>query len=602
MNPTLLKYYSQELQHLREMGGEFAEAFPKVAARLGLERFECADPYVERLLEGFSFLTARVQMKLDAQFPRFTQHLTELVYPHYLTPTPSMAVVQLQPDLSNPALGDGVAVPRGTAMHSLLDKVGSTRCEYRSAHAMTLWPLSLVSASYFSFGGAIGGVDAELPPNLKAGIRLRLRVGGGLAANQLKLDTLQLHLRGSEGIPERLYEQLLAHVAAVLVLPTQRPVDWHARLPDDALRPVGFDEDEALLPPSRQSFQGYRLLQEYFAFPQRFLFVELAGLNTALRRCEESEFELLLLLDRHDPQLEQGLNGSHFALHCTPAINLFPRRADRIAISDEQFEYQVLADRTRPLDFEVYRVESVSGYQAGNATPQPFLPFHCARDHRPGSAEAFYQLRREPRLPAETPRRQGARSSYLGSELFIALVDAAEAPGQGELRQLGLELLCTNRDLPLQMPVGVGAADFTLETELPVTALRCLAGPSQPRPALADGAISWRLLNHLSLNYLSLLESDPQAGARTLRELLGLYCLPHDMAAQRQIDGLRSIASRPVTRHLPSKGPISFGRGVELTITFDDDAFEGAGPFCWGRYCSVSSPSMYRSIALPKPW
>src|SRR5258708_25935801 len=187
VNPELVKYYSQELQHVREMGSEFAQVFPKVAARLGLETFECADPYVERLLEGFSFLAARVQMKIDAEFPRFTQHLAELVYPHYLAPTPSMVVVEMQPDMTHPSLADGFAVARGTALHGTLDGESSTRCEFRTGHALTLWPIGLVEARIVTYTGALPGVEHALPAGVKAALRLRLRAASGLTFNRLGL-------------------------------------------------------------------------------------------------------------------------------------------------------------------------------------------------------------------------------------------------------------------------------------------------------------------------------------------------------------------------------------------------------------------------------
>jgi type VI secretion system protein ImpG len=447
MNPDLIKYYSQELQHLREMGGEFAREFPKIAGRLGLESLECADPYVERLLEGFSFLAARVQLKIDAEFPRFTQHLAELVYPHYLAPTPSMAIVQIQPDLSSSSLADGVQIPRGSALRSVLDRNGSTRCEYRSAHELTLWPLEIAEAKFFTHAGSLGGADATLPAGIKAGLRLRLRATGGLKINQLKLDRLVLYLRGTDGLPTRIHERLLGSVSGVVVMPVKRPAAWHRELPATSVRPVGFAEDEALLPLSRQSFQGYRLLQEYFAFSQRFMFVAIEGLQPAFRCCADTEIEVVVLLKRADPHLEQSLGAANFALHCTPAVNLFSRRTDRIALSDEQFEYHVIADRTRPMDFEIYQIETVTGYSAGAGGEQPFEPFYHARDlgaaYRAG---AYYQVRREKRLPSSRQSERGPRTSYLGSEMFIALVDAANAPYRADLRQLGLQVLCTNRD------------------------------------------------------------------------------------------------------------------------------------------------------------
>lgn len=597
MNPRFLRYYSQELQHLREVGGEFARDYPKIAGRLGLDGFECSDPYVERLLEGFSFLAARVQLKIDAEFPRFTQHLSELVYPHFLAPTPSMAVVQLQPDLGNPALQKGFVVPRGSAMRSVLGKDDNTACEYRSAHQLTLWPIDIAEAKFFTYGGKDGATGAQLPPAVKAGVRLRLR-STGAAFRDLPLDRLCLHLRGADDLPVRLYEKLVAGVEGVLVTPATRPAAWHHLLPKAALRPLGFDEDESLLPSGRRTFRGYRLLQEYFAFPQRYHFIELAGLRAALRQCADKEVEVTILLGRADAQLEKTIDASHFALHCTPVINLFPRRADRINVSGEQFEYHVLVDRTRPMDYEVFQVESVTGYGSGAGAEQAFEPFYTARDigalHQ---QKAFFQIRREPRVVSQRQRRDGPRSSYIGSEAFISIVDAAEAPYSADLRQLGLSVLCTNRDLPLSMPIGVGKTDFILDAGAPVTALRCLAGPSQPHPSFAEGSAAWRLLNQLSLNYLSLTDTDAEQGALALREMLALYCHRTDLNAQRQVEGVRSIASRAVTRRMPSPGPITFGRGIEVTVTLDDAAFEGTGAFLLGgvlseffaQYVSINS-------------
>ena len=586
MTPRFLRYYSQELAHLREVGGEFAQDFPKIAGRLGLDSFECVDPYVERLLEGFSFMAARVQMKIDAEFPRFTQHLSELVYPHFLAPTPSMAVVQLQPDLTNPALQKGFLVPRGSAMRSVLGKGDNTACEYRSAHALTLWPIELVEAKFFTHGGNQAGLNLQLPPSVKAGIRLRLR-STGAAFKDLPLDRLCLHLRGTEDMPVRIYEKLLGSIEGVMVTPVGRPAAWHSILPKTALQPLGFDENEALLPSGPRTFNGYRLLQEYFAFPQRYQFVELSGLQAGLQHCPDHEIEITILLRQADPQLEKTLDSSNFALHCTPVVNLFQRRADRINVTGEQLEHHVLIDRTRPMDYEVFQIESVTGYGTGPDAEQTFMPFYTAKDI--GSLhqdKAFYQIRREQRVVSQRQRRDGPRTSYIGSEAFIAIVDAAEAPYSSELRQLGLSVWCTNRDLPLSMPIGIGKTDFILDAGAPVTAVRCVAGPSAPHPSFAEGSMAWRLLNQLSLNYLSLLDSDPAQGAVALREMLALYCHPVDLNAQRQVEGVRSIASKTVTRRMPSPGPITFGRGIEITVTLDDAAFEGTGAFLLGGVLS----------------
>ncbi|MDD1605578.1 MAG: type VI secretion system baseplate subunit TssF, partial [Methylococcaceae bacterium] len=380
MDPRLLKYYNQELQHIREMAGEFAQEFPKIAGRLGLDSFECADPYVERLLEGFAYLSARVQLKVDAQFPRFTQHLLEMVYPHYLAPTPSMAVVQLKPDLMEGSLNEGFLCPKATALRSQIHKNEQTACEYRTAHDLTLWPLELVSAEYLSGAGMVANLGAPSLQGLKAGIRLRLKATAGLKFNQLNLDTLPLYLRGVGELPMQIYEQLLANTIAVVVQPINRPVTWQHLIKNSAIRALGFDENQALLPYTPRSFQGYRLLQEYFAFPERYMFVELTQLQPALQQCADSELDIIILLNRHNPQFVNAIDASHFALFCTPAINVFPKRVDRIQLNQQNADYHIVPDRMRPLDYEVYQLTEVIGLGSNDDDKQPFLPFYQANE------------------------------------------------------------------------------------------------------------------------------------------------------------------------------------------------------------------------------
>jgi len=251
------------------------------------------------------------------------------------------------------------------------------------------------------------------------------------------------------------------------------------------------------------------------------------------------------------------------------------------------------------MDLEIYQVEEVTGF--GPGLEQSFMPFYCAKDIQPQRGKkydkAFFQVRREKRQISDRQYKRGPRSSYLGSETFITIVDANSAPYKSELRQLGLSVLCTNRDLPLSMSLGLGKTDFILDADAPVMSARCIAGPSQPRASVAEGAMSWRLINHLSLNYLTLVDTDPNKGAAALRELLELYCPAGDINAKRQIDGVQSIQSTRITRRMPSPGPIAFGRGLQLTVTMDDSAFEGAGAFLLGgvleqffaQYVSINS-------------
>lgn len=583
MNAKLLRYYERELAHLREVGGEFARDYPKVAGRLGLETYACADPYVERLLEGFSFLAARVQLKIDAEFPRFTNHLLELVYPQYLAPTPSMAVVQLQPDMGEGSLASGFKVPRDTALHSQLGKGDQTACEFRTAHDVTLWPIELVEARYFACGAHVAGVDLSRLGGVKAALRLRLRVGAGLTFSDLSLDNLPLHIRGGDAMPSRILEHLLAQAVGVLVMPVQEHVDWHQFLPKSAIRSLGYSDSEALLPTGPRQFQGYRLLQEYFAMPQRFMFADVVGLANSVSRCSAEQLDVIVLFKKLDPLLEQSLSAANFGLYCTPAINLFPMRAERVHLSDQQSEYHVIADRTRPMDYEIYQIEGVTGYGSGAQASQTFESFYRANDlHARKPPNAFFQVRRDARVLSEQQHRQGPRSSYIGSELFLSLVDAQEAPHRSDLRQLGIDTLCSNRDLVLSMPVGSGRSDFSVESGAPVQAVRCLTGPTVPAPSFAEGETAWRLVSHLSLNYLSLLDQDKEQGASALRELLRLYCRIEDEAAHKQIEGLRSVTAESIVRRLPLPGPITYGRGLQVCVTLDEAAFEGAGVFVLG--------------------
>ncbi|MCD9027858.1 type VI secretion system baseplate subunit TssF [Luteimonas sp. BDR2-5] len=599
MDPRLLPHYNRELGFVREMGAEFAREYPKIAGRLGLDGFECADPYVERLLEGFAFLAARVQLKLDAQYPVFTQHLMEMLYPQYLRPVPSMAVVQLHPDPKAGTLATGHPVPRHTPLHGVPGTDERTACEFRTAHALTLWPLEVAAATYFDTPAALAAAGIEAPDGrqVRAGLRLQIRTTGGVDLSTLPIDALPVFLAGAGELPKRLYEQLFADAEAMLLRGdgTQAAVQvWQG---GDAIRPRGFDDADALLPVDGRSFSGYRLLQEYFACPERFLFAEFTGLRPALQRMRGQAFEIVVLLRRSVGALARGLDASHFRLFCTPAINLFPRGADRIHLRPEVTEYHVVADRVRPMDFEVVGVERVEGFGDRQEPETRFQPFYGG-DARTWHARegAYYTLRREPRLLSGRQRRQGARSSYVGSEVFLALVDAGERPLQTPLRQVGLQLLCSNRDLPLHMPVGKGGTDFHVDAGVPAGQVRCVAGPSRPRPAVAGGETAWRLLSHLQFDYLSLFEGDPASGAAALREMLALYCDPHDAAALRQVEGVKSIASAPIVRRLPVPGPITFGRGLEIVLTCDDNAFEGTGAYLIGtvlqhffaRYASVN--------------
>jgi type VI secretion system protein ImpG len=598
MDPRLLRQYDAELRHIREMGAEFARDFPKIAGRLGLEGFACADPYVERLLEGFAFMSARVQLKMDSEFPQLIQNLLEIVYPHFLAPTPSMAIVRFDPDLGEGALSEGYSIPRDTVLRGRVLKGQQTACEYRTAHEVMLWPIELVSAKYFSRDS----VTVELPRDVRdahAGLRLRFRVAPGHAFADLAIENLPIFLQGREELPIALYEQCVAHAHAMLITPGEDTPSWQVLLDKTHMRGIGFDNDQALLPFTTASFQGYRLLSEYFALRERYQFVELTGIGEAIRRCQSSEIDITLLFSSSERALSNSVNKNNIGLYCTPAVNLFTKRLDPVQVDHRRSEHHIMPDRTRPLDLEIYRLQKVTGLGADTKHSEEYHPFYSLTDHTTSEHRAYYAIRRTPRVISTTQKKYGSRSSYLGTEMYISLVDRDNTPYSTDSQLLAIDAYCTHRDLPLQMPIGVDKTDFTLEIGAPVQAVRCIVGPTAPRPsqAHAPGETVWKLLSHLGLNYLSITNENSLRGASALREMLKLYADVRDQAIQKQVDGVVLVDSQPIVRRVPTPGPMTFGRGLELTLTLDEEQFEGVGGFMlatvleqfFAKYVSINS-------------
>jgi type VI secretion system protein ImpG len=609
MDERLVELYNIELRHLRETAAEFARDYPKIAGRLALDRDAkeaCPDPYVERLLEGFAFLAARVHLKLDAEFPRFTQGLLETIYPDYLCPLPAMAIVKFEPEEQEGSLAAGVVIKRGTMLRSQLGKGDRTACTFTTSQDVRLLPLAVAEARYFIRDLAELNLPREL--GARAAFRLRLRKTVPNPFREIRADPLMVHIRGADELPAQIYEQIFAHKLRLVIQSGVGGKHITTLLPAGCIRRVGFSPEQALLPPTPHGFEGYRLLREYFAFPQRFLFFELTGFQEALARVSSEEVDVILVLDEADTRLEGRVDKGCFDLFCAPVINLFEKTLDRVMISNQVSEFHVVPDRNRPLDFEIYQIVSMSGFGETPDQERRFLPFYRARD-TDLEGSAFYTAQRVPRLFSDRERLSGRRSSYAGTDLFISIVDGDMAPCRTDLRQLGIRALCTNRHLPIQMLKGVGRSDFSMELSVPVSAIRIIQGPTDPRPSLvlagqnpeqpqvASGRFAWRLISHLSLNYLSLLDIGSESGAESLREILKLYAPPNDRQIIKQIDGIRSVRYQPIVRRVEMPGPITFARGLEITLLFDEAAFEGQGVFVLGavleqffaRYVSLNS-------------
>ncbi|MEM7315266.1 MAG: type VI secretion system baseplate subunit TssF [Planctomycetota bacterium] len=595
MNEELLKYYEAELKHLRELGEEFKRAYPKVASRLGIEREKCTDPYVERLLEGFAFLAARVRLKLDSGYSCFIQHLLDTVYPHFLRPLPSMAVVQFTPSTKEGNLDRGVPLPRGTKIFS---DVGGGKCCFRTSHDVNLTPLRIATARYRRGDGyAQTHQDVRLGAAC-AEVELKLQTHGAKGFEKVSFDRVTLFLPPDGEEAMQLYECLTtAHVGTVVTIEHNGETEHHV-LQSDAIRPVGFDQSQALLPYRAESFSGYRLLQEYFAMPSRFMFVEIVGLKDIVNRCDGPDIEVKILFERAYDELEREVSTKNFALHCTPAINLFDKIAKPIPVTPLP-EHQVLAD-TRPVEFEIYSVDRVSASRAKSKQEQEFFPLYSAtrRQATPPSS-AFYATRREPKLPAvETESRL---VDYLGDEVFLSLVDSTNAPYASDLETIFVETTCTSRHLPEWM-IETGRTDFYVMDGQPVASVEALVGPTPPSPSRAGAGLEWAALNQLTPNFLALSDLDGEQAAGALRELLMLYDQPGFDEARKQIEGIRAVITREIVERIPCDGPVSFDRGVEVCITVEKAAFAGSGHFLFGEVLA----NFFSTLACPRafmdPW
>lgn len=590
MDPRLVRLYEDELAHLRESGRDFAREHPKIARRLALDPDkETEDPYVERLLEGFAFLTARVRLKMEAEQPQLISQLLESLYPNFAAPLPSMLIARLAIDEADPNLARGWRVARGSALLSLLPRGQETRCEFRTAMDVTLWPLAITQVQCFSHAPALQLARLPAARAAQGGLRIRLRAGGGLLLNQIGADRLTFHLSGADDTAYALHERLLGQPLGTLLVRPDQPADAQQWRGADSIAPVGFAEEEALLPTSLRAFSGHRLLQEVAALPQRLLFFEIADLAPRLAALRCAEADLVVLFGTGVADLEPLVDTQSVALYCTPAVNLFEKRLDRVALGPGSAEYHVVADRTRPMDFEVHSLRSVAGFGAGNEALHEFTPLYGGTHAAPAAGAAghgHYTLRREPRRTSARQRQQGARvPGYLGEEVFVSLVDAEHGPYRDSLRQLSVLALASNRDLPALLPTGsAGAASveeapqWQLDAPGPVTGVRCLRGPTRPRSRQPDGAAGWQLVEQLTHNHLAL-GDDAAAAAAALRATLALYGAPHDSAWAQQVAAVRALHVRHVVRRLPLRGPLSFGSGSEIVLELDDEGFHGASAF-----------------------
>lgn len=574
MDRVFLDYYESELTHIRALAAEFAELHPSIARNLSLDTVPCPDPYVERLLDGVAFLAARTRLKVDAERSRFTRSILEVLYPDLVAPAPAMGMAVLAPGQQVQTMPGGYLVKRGTRLISSLQPGLSTRCTYTTGQDVTLWPLAVSSVGHYQDRSALAAAGIRPIDGVHGESALRITIGrsGSGYLKELRLDQLDLCFAGRPKAAI-LFDTLFG-VTAAIGARSEGKDNALTSLP--ALDMIGVRDNEALLPRTRPTFEGYRLLREYFLMPERFHYARVSGLSPVVRRCEGG-LDIIFLFKRPTPEMAD-ITPADFQLFVTPIVNLFERECNVIEIDRRRTRQVLHADRTRPRDFEIYRVTRVE--DADIEGPESEVPALFSLGQNRGSGWV-YSTERRPRRPTEDERRQGVtRTSYTGDDVFLAISMPANSQPRPVAR-LDIVGLCTNRDLPILDDT----PSLTLESGDPVEAIRLMGAIRPPRAAMAAALpsgpegesradeLAWRMVSQLSLNFLGLAADGKGDGA--LHALLDLYADRGDPSLARHVRSIARIESRPVIERLPIAGPMCFGRGTEIVLQIDQSTLAG---------------------------
>lgn len=564
---ALLPYVERELIILRGFLREFYERYPALAGNLQIAGDVCEDPHIEHLIQAVALIGARISKRMDDDYPQFTEALFETLFPHYLRPFPSCAIVQVLCTLAhNEAMTTATVIARGTEMESAL--IQGVRCKFTTAYDVALAPIALTAARFDAVIDA--PASAQLPASVSSSLSIVIE-GTSAAASlgQLVHGPLRVFINGEPSFCSALRDALFMRTVRAFV--ELENGEWRplATIP---LAQVGFAETDALIPFGARSHQAYRVLTEYFAFPEKFNFfdIDLAAIHLRLPE-NYSCITLHLAMDgvRPDSQnarLLRSLSPTNLLLSCTPVVNLFQRNGVPIAVTHFAADYSVLAHPTNASAFEVYSIDSVHvlRQRENHSVVTEFRQFYSLR-HSEGETKKghYWVLRHDEALAQVSP----------GHEKRITLVDADFEPLAIEKTSLSIELTCTNRELPGMLKYGQPGGDLLPLAAANGSPMRFLRRPSQPYRFDPGFGLHWRLISHLTLNHHSL----AQEGLAAFREMLVLYDLPQSPVTRRQINGivgLDHVAAATWRRH---KRGASLVHGTEVRITLDEEAFVGNG-------------------------
>lgn len=595
-------HYDQELRRFWKHAQEFSSRYKLEATALGLGVDRSTDPHVERMIEAFALLTARVRTKLDDDFPELIDGMLGVLYPHLLSPIPSMSIVQFDPIPGVSGLEKGLTIP-ANSMLATRDVPGlPCACQYRTSYPVTLWPVKLLEARlqsppYPSTWKLAQHTATQESLRPKSVLRLAFQTTGTAVFESLSLEQLRLYLWGDNVLTALLHELLLNHVMAVSfrdeTLPQSRPVAFSA---EESIKPVGFNLEEGILPYPAQSFQGYRLLTEFFVYREKFLFLDFGGWTRAREQkaIQGNKIELLIYLDRSLPTaLEREVTSLNFRLGATPVINLFEKKTEAIPLTFEKYDYPVIPDVHYPSAHEVISITDVRHVDPIQGNETNYAPFYSYRHNDRERHRAYWQARR--RSTRDEP------STYSGTEVDLHFVNLDFDPQIPSDPTVVVTTLCCNRDLPSVLREAGEALAFEPMTALPVS-ITCLR-PVTPtlRPLPGRGSY-WRLISHLNLNHLSL--SDSQLGKQAFLEYLTLYDFadPETNSQiakinQQVIESVLDLRTRRSVELIRADGMVGFARGMEITIELDEERLVGLGSYLFASildqffalYASINS-------------
>ena len=583
MSDELLPYYEKELAYIRQLGAEFASEHPKIAGRLGINAETIEDPHVSRLIESFAYLNARIQHKLDDDFPELSDALLEVLFPHYQRPIPSMSIVQFVADEKK--LESTYKIDQNTLLET--EQYQGETCRFSTRYETLLHPFKLQQAKLL-------GIPFTTPGSQQfkgAGGVLKLSLktfNKEITFADMKPESIRFYLKGQPQHINPLYELLLNKCQAIIMVTSERDAN-PLRLPASCIEPVGFKLAEGLLPYPDSSFMGYRLLTEYFSFPEKFMFIDLTGLVDIIPDNAKDTLEFYIYLDQSDVELEHNISPQSFQLGCTPAVNLFQHRADPIKLDHTSTEYQIIPDARRPPGYEVYSVDRVTA-STSSGDKESYLPIYGTNHENQNLQGNPYWM---------TRRRDAKMGSYLrddGTDLFISLVDLHFNPNNPDDRTLNIETICSNRDQPANLPFSTDQPRFQcVDGAPPCASIGCITQPGATiRPSMRNNA-RWRLISHLSLNHLSITGGNDACTA--LKEILRLYDFKDSSTNQAQIASISQVRTRPISAPVTIDDRATLCRGLEIEIELDGTQLTGSSSYLYATvlehffalYCSLNS-------------